>query len=337
MRKDLIWYVLLSLIYSIIFYISWIIWIIDFTISLIFYCIIFFFIYSIWKFLRKKERNDFIEFWKYFIYKISTFIVFISAILYSFAYYNNIVNPAKMPRITISNWEKEVIFQAMSHIAKPSFYEWVKNSIIEYKTNSWVLFFEWVKKWTKENTTKFDEALWVNFTPELYKNMSKLYGVTFQDNESLLWIVNNLDFNVDLNLDEIIKLYEKKIWQNKKSNTIINNDVVNVSDEIMKKLSELNEKELKVLVYLNQAILNVIIKNEDKARELVKNAWNTDLFSIILDERNKNLSENIIKSNYQKIFITYWLMHFNWVFELLKNNDKNWQIKKIEYLYPISW
>jgi hypothetical protein len=56
---------------------------------------------------------------------------------------------------------------------------------------------------------KFDEALGINFTPTLYENFSRLYGLTFQDNNYFLELVNNYDFNIDLSIDEIIKFYEK--------------------------------------------------------------------------------------------------------------------------------
>jgi hypothetical protein len=30
------------------------------------------------------------------------------------------------------------------------------------------------------------------------------------------------------------------------------------------------------------------------------------------------------------------MLHFAWVFEILKQYDIKWQIKKIDYLYPIQ-
>lgn len=240
-----------------------------------------------------------------------------------------------MPQFTISNWQKTVVFQAMSHIARPEFYKQVQEEITTFKTASWVLFYEWVKEWTKESNEKFDQALWVNFTPDLYKNMSRLYGVTFQDNSKLLWLVNNLDFNVDLTLDEVVKIYEEKVKNNSSKNEN-KQEVINASDEIVAKLSTINDRELKILVYINQAILNVIIKNDDKMKKLLENFWNPDLLDVILDERNKNLSDNIIKSEYNKIFITYWLLHFDWVLKLLQESDSNWRIISTKELYPIS-
>lgn len=299
------------------------------------YSIISFFIYYVWKRFRKKEALYFNDFLKLFIYKVCLFIYIIIIIIWGFAYYNNNINPAKMPEYTISNWKKTVVFQAMSHIAKKDFYNQIKENIRIYKTSSGVYFYEWVKPWSKESSQKFDEALWVNFTPDLYKHMSKLYGVTFQDNNDFIGLVNNLDFNVDLTLDEIVKIYEKKVTKSnieKKENT----QIINASEQILNELSSLNDKELQILIYVNQAILNVIIKNDSQAKELLTYIWNTDLFSVILEDRNKNLVDSIIKSEYNKIYITYWLLHFDWIYKLLQKNDTNWKIVNTRYYYPIK-
>jgi hypothetical protein len=34
--------------------------------------------------------------------------------------------------------------------------------------------------------------------------------------------------------------------------------------------------------------------------------------------------------------MTYWLLHFKWILELLQKNDPNWKIIKTKYLYPIK-
>ena len=299
------------------------------------YLILSFFIYLAWKKLRKKEALNFNEYIKLFIYKVCLFIYITIIVIWGFAYYNNSINPAKMPEYTISNWKKTVVFQAMSHIAKKDFYNQISKNIRDFKTSSGVYFYEWVKPWSKESSQKFDEALWVNFTPDLYKHMSKLYGVTFQDNNDFLWLVNNLDFNVDLNLDQIVEIYEKKV---KTSNVkkIENPQIINASEQILNELSSLNDKELQILIYVNQAILNVIIKNDTEAKELLTYIWNTDLFSVILEDRNKNLVNSIIKSDYNKIYITYWLLHFEWMYKLLQDNDKNWSIVNTRYFFPIK-
>ena len=69
---------------------------------------------------------------------------------------------------------------------------------------------------------------------------------------------------------------------------------------------------------------------------LSNNFTNKELFEVILDERNKILVNEIQKSEYDKIYITYWLLHFKWVLEELKKQDPKWEIIETKYLYPID-
>jgi len=69
---------------------------------------------------------------------------------------------------------------------------------------------------------------------------------------------------------------------------------------------------------------------------MTKNIANKDLFDIILDWRNKVIVKAIKTSSYDKMYITYWLMHFDWVFNLLKTSDSKWKIIKTRNLTPIK-
>lgn len=326
------------LLYIIIYYISWIVWILELSLSLIIYTIIFYYIHLAWKKIRKKMPILFLDFVNYFLFRLSIVIFLVVWIIWNFSYYYNEISPAPMPEITISNWEKTVVFQAMSHIWTKNFYNTIVENIKKYKKDGYVYFFEWVKSWTKENAQKFDEALWVKFDEKLYENFSKLYWVTNQNNLDFIWLVNNLDFNVDLSLDEIIELYEKNVESNNENQ--INNSQkkipIDVTEQITNLLLELNEKQLKILIYINKAILNLIIQSSWLQDTLTNNFTNKDLFDVILHKRNELLSETIINSEYNKIYVTYWLLHFKWVFELLQEKDQSWKIINTKNYYPIK-
>lgn len=333
-NKDIFSMIIILLFIIITFYLNSIIWVLSFLTSIWIYTIIFYSFHIIWRSLLKKEIIDSMTYIKNFIFRVSIFLIIIVSFFSITSYLLNEVYKAKMPEYTISNWEKIVKFQAMVHIWSQNFYDNIENNIREFKKNWWVLFFEWVKPGTEENMEKFNQAMWINFDEDLYKNFSKLYWVTFQDNNQFLWLENELDFNIDLSVDDIIKLYkEKNIENNKQKNYWV---PIDANKEILDTLSNLNEKELKILVYLNQAILNMIIWSESTQWFLSDNFTNKELFEVILDERNKILVNEIQKSEYKKIYITYWLLHFKWVLKELQKLDPKWEIIEIKYLYPIN-
>jgi hypothetical protein len=227
----------------------------------------------------------------------------------------------------------------MSHIGTQDFYDTIKENIKKKKEEWYVYFFEWVKPGTPENHEKFNQALWIEFDKELYENLSKLYGVVNQDNEAFLWLINDLDFNVDLGLDEIVRLYEEwntNQWEEENNSFLWNKKVIDANKQILNILADLNERQLNVLRYVNKSILNFIIKSEWVQNILTENFSNRRLFDIILDKRNEVLVSEIIASEYEKIYTTYGLLHFEWTFQLLQKEDKNWNIISKNSLFPIQ-
>lgn len=336
--KKVFTYSVLFIFASAMFYLSWIYGLLEFILSLCIYTLIFYFFHFIWIKIRQKQLMYFSDFIDHFLNRISIFMIIITSIIWWFAYYMNEINPAKMPEFSLSNWTKIVKFQAMSHIWSVNFYEQIAKNITLFKENLWwVYFFEWVKPWTDENLEKFNNAIWIQFDQDLYKNFSKLYWVTNQDNSKFLWLVNNLDFNVDLNMDEIVSEYEKKLETKPEQEKKFKSKLpIDANKTIIDSLSKLNDRQLKVLVYINKAILNFIIWSDNAQSFLTDNFTNKDLFEVILDKRNIVLSEAIINSKYDNIYITYWLLHFKWVFDLLQKNDPNWKIVSTNYLHPIE-
>lgn len=333
-KKQIFLNIFLALFWIYIFYLSWIIWFLEYILWILLYSIVFYVIYYIWKTSRKKEKKNYKEFLPYFLEKIGGSLLLLILILLGFSYYQNEVNPSTMPVYHLTNWEKKVIFQSMSHIGTESFYKWVVENVRKSKKDDYVLFFEWVKPWNEENHDKFDKAIWIEFKEDLYENFSKLYWLSNQKNEDFVGLVNNLDFNIDLSIDEIIEDYEVKVVENPKGVSKVK-PPIDITSEVVKILSELNERELSVLIYINQWIINFIIKSDDFRNFVTDNLWNKNLFDVILDNRNDILADAIITSKYDKIIVTYWLMHFDWVLDLLKKNDSNWRIEKIDYMYPI--
>ncbi len=329
--KNIIAYIILAIFWAIMFYLSWLSWILEYILALITYTLIFFLFYYLWKRYKQREMMSFVDFTNYFLYRISIFLVVLVASLWWLAYLSNEVYPAPMPEYTLSNWEKTVVFQWMIHIWAQDFYDNVANNLKEFKKEGWVYFYEWVWAWSEENMEKFNKAMWVKFDEHLYKHFSKLYWVVFQDQRQFMWLENDLDFNVDLDIDTIVELYDSS--PNRPEDEW---EPIDVASDLMETLSELNERELKVLVYINQSILNFIVASDGTQGFLKDTFGNKELFKVILDKRNEVLSKGIVDSEYDKIYITYWLLHFKWVLELLKQDDPNWKIVKTRNYYPIK-
>ena len=272
-----------------------------------------------------------IDFSMWFLYRVNIWLLVWISMIWWFAYYQNILNPANMPLYNLSNGSKEVRFQTMSHIWSQTFYDGVKKDIEIAKKDGFILFYEWVQPWSEENLKEFNEAIWIEFSPDLYKNFSKLYWVDHQRNPEFFWILNNEDYNIDLDINTIMSIYREKTWSTDIENTKRwEQQVADISRDVIDQLSNLSEKELAVMRYVNKSVLNFIIKNAGVRNKIVEISGNQDLFSVILDERDAHLAENILSSEASNIFVMYGMMHFDGVYRLLKEQDSKWEIKSID-------
>jgi archaellum component FlaF (FlaF/FlaG flagellin family) len=102
-----------------------------------------------------------------------------------------------------------------------------------------------------------------------------------------------------------MKYYDKLENKSTKKSFLQNEEVIDANAEIIKTLSSLNNKELEILRYINKSLLNFIIASDTTKSLVMDNFANKDLFKIILDKRNEVLSNEIIHSSHQKIYITY--------------------------------
>lgn len=344
MNKKQITTIILFIIISIIYiFIWWYTWFIGFVLWLAFYSIIFYLFYSTFKLFKNKDYKifnliNYKLFLDYFLFRVLILISSLIIFIWWFAYYHNDINPAKMPTYTLTNWEKTLVFQAMSHIWSENYYLYVRD-LIEYKKNKdYVLFFEWVRPWSEENHKEFNKAIWINFDEKTYDYLSQLYWLVAQDNNLFLWLVNDLDYNVDVDMDFIMQEYFKK---KSNSQTVSNKDItktkspINIWEDIMPILESLNWNALRLFQYINRAMINIIIKNEQLQNMIKSSSWASNIFDVILDKRDYYIANEIINSDYDKIIATYWLLHFEWIFNILKQNDPNWRIVEIYNTYPL--
>jgi pheromone shutdown protein TraB len=179
----------------------------------------------------------------------------------------------------------------MVHIGQEQFYVNVRNEILEFKHKGYVLFYEWIDyNQTDEITLRKTKKL-VGLVPsqkgysQILSNI-KLEGVTVQDNQLFLGLVNGRDFNVDITPEEVISAYEKQFGEIQLSR-----------EELESPLDELYEPS----------------------------QGSENLKSIILDYRNRYLASKIQESQYDKIVVIYGADHQIGLLEELQSLDQSWR------------
>ncbi|MFB0964263.1 MAG: hypothetical protein QMC36_00915 [Patescibacteria group bacterium] len=280
--------------------------------------------------IARKDFPKAREFVRTYVRKIGSITFAVAVSMGAFAYYQNEIDPAKLPLITISNGDKTVRFQGMAHIASPSFYAGVKNDIAASRNEGYVLFYEGVKPGSAENSKKFDAIMGFKFDKNLYEAMSKLYGLVPQNQAELAGHPDARDRNVDVSIDDIVKAYENR------RGSVSGEPVPNFSEaegaasdfsaELVKEADSYNSRELAVVRYFLRAMMSLVIKNRDTGEAAFAGLGKVDLFASILDDRNEVLADAIATTEEKKVFVTYGMLHFDGVFYLLQEKDPRWKI-----------
>lgn len=334
MFKNIILVLLYIPIFAWLYYLNHIAGILEFILWLIMYLSIFYFFHVVWTYFRKKEALNLIDYAKKFYISLAWLLYISIGIIWWVWYYQLEHKPLNLEQVTISNWDKTVVFQKMIHIWKQNYYSKIADDITQYKKNWFVYYFEWVKWWSDESIDAFNQALWIEFDKNLYDNLSKLYWLIPQNNLEFIWLVNEKDYNIDMNIDQIISEYkelkiENNITQNYEAPIDVNTEIINT-------LAELNPRQLQLLQFVNLTFLTTLTKNESFLQSIQNSFGNQLLFEIILEWRNNVVVEKIINSENKNIFATYWALHFKWILQWLQENDPKWKIVSKKSFFPFS-
>lgn len=232
--------------------------------------------------------------------------------------------PATIPRITISNGEKTVVFQSMIHIGSPGFYDDIQKDMENLRGRDFVFFYEWVEQWTPESILELSRLMGVNITEKMYNVFAQMAWLTIQDTQRYVGIVPST--NVDLSTDEIVALAKEanieppSAWEN------------NILTTIEKKYPQFTLFQKTIIQILTRGTLNILLRiyTEPSIEQDLK--AQVPVFDIILDQRNQLLAWAILESPVPNIYIHYGALHYAGVLRILTEKDPRWkEIARTEF------
>ena len=263
------------------------------------------------------------------LYFVGLFLeILLFSILMGVSYYYNAQSPATMSRITLSNSEKTLIFQEMSHIGTENFYACAWSGVSMLSNSGFQVYYEGVWSGTVENMKTFQKMLWIEFTDTLYESFAQSIWMRSQKYESFIpWEILRTAKNVDIWIDTIVQIANSKYgsWFYRESVPL------SIESDIIGWISQMTENEKRLYSYFIRGILNMMAHN---SQEMSVFWMNQEIMDVILHERNKVISEKIQTSSDKKIIAFYGALHFNGIFEELKKRDIRWKVLQIENCYP---
>jgi hypothetical protein len=258
-----------------------------------------------------------------------------------FAYYQNEISPATLPKVTVSNGDRTVVFRTMSHVAVPEFYRAVIADIEAAKRDGSWYFYEGVRPGSPESQNEFDRLLGVDFDRDFYSELGKFAGLVAQDDFEFTGLVNDRESNLDVDLDTVVRRIHERSGSGvalagTSTGSQASAAVALDLDRFAAEAGKLTRHELALFEYFNRAMLNFMLKLDSLPESLAAaDPRYADLFAVILDERDEHIAHGILESPEKKLFLTYGLMHFNGVYARMKKADPKYAIVKIEPYYPL--
>lgn len=137
----------------------------------------------------------------------------------------------------------------------------------------------------------------------MYDTLADIAGLSFQGDETFLDILPSV--NVDLSTDEIIAIAEK--------NNIIapSGEQAMIIDSVKKYYPTMSPFQKNIARVLSRGMMNILLRTYTSNNFISNIQSELPVFSILLDERNKNIVQSIVDSPSKKIYIHYGALHFS--------------------------
>jgi len=222
----------------------------------------------------------------------------------------------KVNEYTLSNGEKTIIFQEMSHVAETEFYKEIGSRLEKYRKEGFKFAYEQVLVNTEEEAREISEL--TNMDTKIYDKLGQILELDNQSNH--MGIVKEGDLNADISGEDLVMALKKV--KGKEDNSLEGAQIINTL--WTEDPSELRKYILKVLF---RAAVIVSVSHADS---VIDNG--NYMQTVLLHSRNKVLHDKVKAFNANKLVIHYGAFHYKGFFELLKLEDPSWKVIKVEEL-----
>lgn len=257
-----------------------------------------------------------------------------------YAYTKGGVNTSSMNTYTLTNGQKTVVFQSMSHIGLRSFYKEVGEEMTDYRNKGYRILLEGLGstgyKPLRKGDVGYEAAVakyksYYDINKRILDNMDnesiyKNSKYTYQGIELSRYMAYDDEY-ADLSYSALFELADAKAKEN------------NISKEALDSYKEMDlSYSSSTDSLLNNEMLYIYMQNlrdyplftfiDKYVMPLAKKIFpETSLTrDISINARDKNLVKHILDEPENFIYLTYGALHFEGVFDNLKAIDSNWKI-----------
>ncbi len=253
----------------------------------------------------------------------------------------NTTRPLAVPRVTLSDGQKEVVFQGMIHIGSEAYYQAIIFDMTRAADLNYVLLFEGVRPGSAANVTRLNELLGTQGTNlnQVYDAFAQQCGLRFQNEYFGVFGDDLADspgqfVNADVSIDDMMAEWDRLLaehpeWAAAQPAATPEEQVDTQLDGFMGQLNAMTPGQRRLTEMACHTYLNVAFSRLGGA----KPPFNEQ---VVLDYRNRNLAQAILQQPAARLYVTYGFDHFRGVYRLLQEANPDWQIVDVAWRQAID-
>lgn len=250
------------------------------------------------------------------------------------------LRPALVPQVTLTNGEKQIVFQGMQHVGATRFYKGVAFDLEEALARGYILYYEGVGNSTPDNDKWFEQvATHGQDLTAAYRELGELCGLNFQS-DYLQVVVNDSQLHpqnhvvADVNTAQLRAEYDRLLKANPEfAKAMAKQPELSSSDGLERLVGWLRkgtsgQRDLAGILCRGFMTMSMTKANDAGSRQ--------DLDPLILDYRNHVLAGRLLAEPRNRIYVTYGAKHLPGTFALLRAADPRWRIVSVKWLRTID-
>lgn len=235
------------------------------------------------------------------------------------------LHPLAVPRVTLDDGRRQVVFQGMVHVGSEQFYRSVSYDLIRAKDAGYVLFFEGVQAGTPEAEAWLEAATQSGGDLNAqYGRIGEICGLSFQgDFLAFLQRDQALDpehlVTADVSVTEMYEEWQRQIAANPSLADALPHAGGGGFEmaSVMAFAAGLQGSQRTLAAAMCRGMFSVILGRAESP-----DALNV----VILDFRNRRLADRIVSLPDADIYITYGSGHFPGLLREMQARDPNWRV-----------
>lgn len=250
------------------------------------------------------------------------------------------LRPLALPRVTLSDGKRQVVFQGMAHIGSAPFYRSVAFDLMRTREAGYKVYFEGVISGTPEATAWFQNVLGGGGDLNAgYGKLASFCGLHFQ-NDFLGFVGADAlreparTVNADVTETEMWEEWKRLVAQQpaladrlRKEHPPSTDDGISGMGHVMQMLSGVGDRQHDFVAAACRGIFTFVLQRPE----------NPDVLNaVVLDFRNRKLAERISNDARQNIYIIYGSGHLPGLYHELKKQNPDWRVDGVTWSTAIE-